>query len=83
MNEFYICAPLYTSIFIRIYKNGDFRVTKEKALKDVSSRAFLCLVVGLPRFELGMTGPESVVLPLHHIPILFASESLIRLRVQR
>ena len=44
MNSIY-AAPLYTSIFIRIYKNGDFRVTKEKALKDVSSRAFLCLLL--------------------------------------
>ena len=25
--------------------------------------------VGIPGFEPGMTGPESVVLPLHHIPI--------------
>ena len=25
--------------------------------------------VGLPGFEPGMTGPESVVLPLHHSPI--------------
>ena len=71
MNSIY-AAPLYTSIFIRIYKNGDFRVTKEKALKDVSSRAFLCLVVGLPRFELGQTEPKPVVLPLHHSPNLCA-----------
>ena len=28
------------------------------------------LGVGLPRFELGMTGPESVVLPLHHSPMI-------------
>ena len=25
--------------------------------------------VGVPGFEPGMTGPESVVLPLHHTPI--------------
>ncbi len=25
----------------------------------------------LPGFEPGMTGPESVVLPLHHSPIIF------------
>ncbi len=31
-----------------------------------------CFRVGLPRFELGMTGPESVVLPLHHSPIASA-----------
>ena len=29
----------------------------------------ICLMVGLPGFEPGMTGPESVVLPLHHSPI--------------
>ena len=26
-------------------------------------------LVGIPGLEPGMTGPESVVLPLHHIPI--------------
>ena len=29
-----------------------------------------CSLVGIPGLEPGMTGPESVVLPLHHIPIL-------------
>ena len=29
----------------------------------------ICLMVGLPGFEPGMTRPESVVLPLHHSPI--------------
>ena len=29
----------------------------------------LLFFVGLPGFEPGMTGPESVVLPLHHSPI--------------
>ena len=29
------------------------------------------LLVGIPGLEPGMTGPESVVLPLHHIPFLF------------
>ena len=29
------------------------------------------LLVGIPGFEPGMTGPESVVLPLHHIPMSF------------
>ena len=38
MNSIY-ADPLYT--FIRIYKNDDFRVTKEKAPKDVSFGAFL------------------------------------------
>ena len=28
------------------------------------------LIVGLPRFELGLTEPKSVVLPLHHSPLL-------------
>ena len=36
--------------------------------------------VGLPGFEPGMTGPESVVLPLHHSPNLL---SLSVLRLQR
>ena len=29
------------------------------------------MIVGLPGFEPGMTGPESVVLPLHHSPMIF------------
>ena len=33
------------------------------------------LFVGIPGFEPGKTGPESVVLPLHHIP-LFLSKRL-------
>lgn len=39
----------------------------------------ICLMVGLPGFEPGMTGPESVVLPLHHSPIVIISV----LRLQR
>ena len=31
-------------------------------------KPFSFLFVGIPGFEPGMTGPESVVLPLHHIP---------------
>ena len=31
-------------------------------------------MVGLPGFEPGMTGPESVVLPLHHSPMIFVCE---------
>ncbi len=30
----------------------------------------ISLSVGIPGFEPGMTGPESVVLPLHHIPLI-------------
>jgi hypothetical protein len=30
------------------------------------------LCVGIPGFEPGKTGPESVVLPLHHIPIFLS-----------
>ena len=32
---------------------------------------FAAFLVGLPGFEPGMTGPESVVLPLHHSPMIF------------
>ena len=38
-----------------------------KQKKHLSKRKML--FVGLPGFEPGMTGPESVVLPLHHSPI--------------
>ena len=38
---------------------------------------FKKLLVGLPGFEPRMTGPESVVLPLHHSPMLrFASANV-------
>ncbi len=32
-------------------------------------------LVGLPGFEPRMTGPESVVLPLHHSPIIFFDDA--------
>ena len=32
--------------------------------------------VGVPGFEPGMTGPESVVLPLHHTPIKVITNTL-------
>ena len=35
-----------------------------------------CSLVGIPGLEPGMTGPESVVLPLHHIPILLLRRML-------
>lgn len=31
------------------------------------------LIVGLPRFELGLAEPKSAVLPLHHSPIKYYS----------
>ena len=34
-----------------------------------SAEENLCTSVGLPGLEPGKTGPESVVLPLHHSPI--------------
>ena len=33
--------------------------------------------VGIPGLEPGMTGPESVVLPLHHIPMLLFYQSFV------
>ena len=38
--------------------------------KEVCILTHLLFVVGLPGLEPGMTGPESVVLPLHHSPII-------------
>lgn len=37
-------------------------------------------LVGIPGLEPGMTGPESVVLPLHHIPLTL--QLISELRVQ-
>ena len=51
-------------------------IPTEKPPRKYSRR----LSVGVPGFEPGMTGPESVVLPLHHTPMeLFISV----LRLQR
>ena len=36
------------------------------------------LLVGIPGLEPGMTGPESVVLPLHHIPIVYFCNSEVK-----
>ena len=43
---------------------------KGKYTKKSIFRNERCSLVGIPGLEPGMTGPESVVLPLHHIPIL-------------
>ena len=43
--------------------------------------ALIC--VGVPGFEPGMTGPESVVLPLHHTPMSSAERFISVLRLQR
>ena len=37
--------------------------------KTVVSMLTAVFFVGVPGFEPGMTGPESVVLPLHHTPV--------------
>ena len=42
-----------------------YRVGHKKTLDDFSFSAF----VGIPGLEPGKAGPESAVLPLHHIPI--------------
>ena len=44
---------------------------KQAIKKEIRSVQISFYDVGLPRFELGKTGPESVVLPLHHSPIVF------------
>ena len=54
----------------------DLGTKKQKSYELITFAAFL---VGLPGFEPGMTGPESVVLPLHHSPIVIISV----LRLQR
>ena len=51
-------------------REGNDSSTKlPKTKKHLSKRKML--LVGIPGFEPGMTGPESVVLPLHHIPMSF------------
>ena len=44
-----------------------------KKLKENRTTSFLLLgsFVGIPGLEPGKAGPESAVLPLHHIPIVF------------
>lgn len=52
-------------------KNGviSLKVEIDGINKDTTDFRDLFMEVGLPRFELGMSGPESEVLPLHHSPI--------------
>ena len=47
--------------------------SKKKQNKHLSKRKML--FVGIPGYEPGMTGPESVVLPLHHNPISLQSQA--------
>ena len=62
------------NIFFPHYLSGEpHKLARQDTLlllhkKDATLR--LHLFVGIPGLEPGMTGPESVVLPLHHIPIL-------------
>ena len=50
-------------------EGNDSSTKLPKTKKHLSKRKML--LVGIPGFEPGMTGPESVVLPLHHIPMSF------------
>ena len=62
------------------------KLEKEKNAKLLNFNNLAFLNVGIPGLEPGKTGPESVVLPLHHIPIFnyFGSNTLASvLRVQR
>ena len=55
--------------FLYLYQSPKkIRHKKKASFKEMKD----ALLVGIPGFEPGMTGPESVVLPLHHIPMLFA-----------
>ena len=55
------------SIFLYV-TNTEFRYRNYKHIKKPNSKVWLS--VGIPGFEPGKAGPESAVLPLHHIPIL-------------
>ena len=78
------CKPSTSAFFIdekttepllkshRILMDGKEKTHPQKlpkTKKHLSKRKML--LVGIPGFEPGMTGPESVVLPLHHIPMSF------------
>ena len=48
-----------------------FVINNKKAQQPAINSACHCdFCVGVPGFEPGKTGPESVVLPLHHTPIM-------------
>ena len=59
-----------------IFAMATILAIKYKLLKNTYKKERLQLkslfFVGIPGLEPGKTGPESVVLPLHHIPRLFA-----------
>ena len=61
---------------LRLFSLPNFKPSELSALRlfclpNFQPSDFLAprLPVGLPGFEPGMTGPESVVLPLHHSPM--------------
>ena len=55
----------------------------ENGDKRKSQVARLDFSVGIPGLEPGKAGPESAVLPLHHIPICIEQLPLAHLRLQR
>ena len=67
------CKPSTSAFFIdekaKKQENMTHPQNSLKQKKHLSKRKML--LVGIPGFEPGMTGPESVVLPLHHIPMSF------------
>ena len=59
-------APNFRRIFKNLWKPS---AQKKRGLLHPSGS--LSQTVGIPGLEPGKTGPESVVLPLHHIPFCF------------
>ena len=50
-------------------KSSAYYFTCKRGIKQKNDLPQKIVLVGLPGFEPRMTGPESVVLPLHHSPM--------------
>ncbi len=82
------CRPLTQHWKYRIVRRGSFNEETKQRNRKTQKGFPISSLVGIPGLEPGKTGPESVVLPLHHIPNCCGSTSplqrpISRLRVQR
>ena len=62
-------AHLPQSSLLKGRFGGIVYITASSPTKKREQRYVVLFLVGLPGFEPRMTGPESVVLPLHHSPM--------------
>ena len=62
-------ASMANALLLLLVGTTTLAPPKAKPNKKREQHDVVLFLVGLPGFEPRMTGPESVVLPLHHSPI--------------